>query len=355
MMSEIKGLVRRNILELKPYSSARSEATEAEIFLDANENPFEPAGSAFLGLNRYPEPQPVEIVDALSGVYKVDKKNLIVGRGSDEIIDCLFRVFCEPGKDKVIISPPTYGVYAVQAQINNNEVVEVPLTKAPDFKIDEKRLCLSISNKTKLIFICSPNNPVGNSVDFEVIERICKKSQGKGIVVIDEAYIEFSKRESFAKKIKEYKNAVVLRTLSKAWSMAGARLGCAIADEKIVEFLKKVIAPYPISAPSTKAVVDVLKDPEIIEKQRARVEEILREREYLKEKLIKLPFVTTVYNSDANFLLVLTNSSDEVLKKCRRSGIVIRNRDSVVPGAVRISIGTPEENELLLEALESEV
>lgn len=338
-MIDIKQLVRKNILDLKPYSSARSEFKgKAEIFLDANENPFG-------RLNRYPDPMQIRIKNKLSEMKKVKLKNIFIGNGSDEVIDLAFRIFCEPGRDKALIFSPTYGMYDVSANINNITLQKIPLTS--DFQIDIEKTKPYFNDKNlKLIFICSPNNPTGNSLDIKDIEYILQNFNG--IVIIDEAYIDFSKKKSFVSKIKEYNNLIVSQTFSKAWGLAGVRVGTAYANEEIIDLYNKVKPPYNISTPNQEAVIKALDNVALFEKQKYV---ILQERARLLKAFDENKNVLKIYRTDANFILIEVDDATELYKKLLTQKVVVRNRSNYVPNTLRITVGTEDENNQLLKLL----
>lgn len=337
-MIDIKTLVRENISKLKSYSSARDEYSGTEgIFLDANENPF---GK----LNRYPDPYQQKLKDRLSLLKNIPSKNIFIGNGSDEIIDLVFRVFCEPGLDKIITFSPTYGMYEVSAAINNVEVVGIALTT--DFQINFESFFQQIESKEhiKVVFICSPNNPTGNSIND--IDRLLKKTNV--IVVVDEAYIDFSNRASFLEKVNEYPNLVVLQTFSKAFGLAAARVGVAYANEAIIELFNKVKPPYNVSALNQNAAFKAIDDLENIQNT---ILLIIKEKKRILNALIKLNLVIKIYPSDANFFLVELKNAQAVYKKLIKKDIIIRNRCEIIKNCVRITIGAPEENNLLLKEI----
>lgn len=343
----IKNLVRKNILDLKPYTSARDENLSG-ILLDANENSF---GSTFneikeLNLNRYPDPHQNDLRELISDYLKVPKENLFFGVGSDEIIDLLIRIFCEPGKNKIMIPEPTYGMYKVAADINNIPVVSVLLND--DFQVDEEEINKNFTPDIKIIFLCSPNNPTGNLLKEEDVLKICKKYNS--IIIIDEAYIDFAENFSLKNEVEIYPNLVVMRTFSKAWGLAGARLGYCIANEEIINILFRVKAPYNINSLSRYAIKQALKNKNLRD---LYIKEILTEREKLKKGLSLLPGVLNIFDSDANFLLIKCINAKTVLKKLAERNIVIRDRSTQpkLENCVRISVGTKEENKILLTAL----
>lgn len=338
-MFDIDQVIRKNIKTLTPYSSARDEFSGKEgVFLDANENPF---GE----YNRYPDPYQKELKKALSTIKKIKTEHLFLGNGSDEAIDLLFRVFCEPSKDKVLTFTPTYGMYQVAAEINDVELITVPLNNS--FQIDIKKALSVIQDKNvKIIFICSPNNPTGNSLDKKDIETLLKKFNG--IVVIDEAYIDFSPKKSWSLQIENYPNLVVLQTLSKAWGLAGLRLGIAIANKPIIQYLNKVKPPYNISSVNQKTALKVINQKQVFYKN---LKILQSEKQKMIERLSNLSKIKKVHPSDANFLLVEVDDADELYRYLISKNVIVRNRNSVIKNCLRISIGTPKENELLIDEL----
>lgn len=344
-MFNLETLVRPNIRSLKPYSSARDEFKgDASVFLDANENSL---GSPLVKwYNRYPDPMQLKVKEKISFVKKIPVEQLFIGNGSDEAIDLLFRCFCEPGVDEVVIFPPTYGMYEVSANINNVKLNKVPLTSS--FQLDLEALEQSIKPNTKIIWICSPNNPTGNSIDREAIEMILNNFDG--LVVIDEAYINFSRQKSWLADLQEYPNLVVLQTLSKAWGLAGIRLGMAFASKEIISYLNKVKPPYNISEPVQELAVKALEE---IEQVNDMIVSLVNERQALASALLQNSSVLQVFPSDANFLLVKFKDASVVYEYLVEKGIVVRDRSNVMhcEGCLRITIGTPKENEKLLDSL----
>jgi len=332
-MTWLKKLVRPEILELKPYSSARTEYSGAtQIQLDANENPY-PSYGTHTALNRYPEPQPKLLRQRLSEVYNVEEAQLLITRGMDEGIDLLIRVFCTSNKNAIVIIPPTFGYYEVAANINGVKVIEATL--------DEVK-------QGKIIFLCTPNNPTGESITLDEIAKICQKFNG--IVAVDEAYIEFSDTLSATCLLERHSNLVVMRTLSKAYALAGVRIGTIIAHPEIIAVLKKVLPPYPIAQTCSDIALQAL-SPMGLYYAQSKIKKIKEQRQYLHQQLIKCPEVLEVRASDANFFLVIFRESDVVYQRLRRAGIIVRNRSNVIHGALRITVGTKQENELLLYAL----
>lgn len=336
---EIKNIVRKNIQNLAPYSSARDEYKALEgIFLDANENPF---GT----YNRYPDPYQKELKERLAQLKNVKPSQIFIGNGSDEVIDLAFRIFCEPNQDKVLVFNPTYGMYEVAANINSVEIIDIPLTT--DFQIDIEKTKPFLSDKNiKLIFICSPNNPSGNSIDFQSIEFILKNFHG--IVVVDEAYIDFCDVPSLLNSIEKYPNLIVSQTLSKAWGLAGLRVGLAFMNEEILAYYNKVKPPYNVSVINQKTALEALENEALFRKN---LQEIISEREKMIENLKKLSIVKKIYPSDANFLLVEVSDANKIYNQLINKQIIIRNRNSVVKNCIRITIGNSEENQKLLNAL----
>jgi histidinol-phosphate aminotransferase len=338
-------LTRENVKRLTPYSSARDDFKgEAKIFLDANENSL---GSPLQKwYNRYPDPHQLKVKQRLSAIKRVPVENMFLGNGSDECIDILQRAFCEPGVDNLVVCPPTYGMYEVCANINNVAVKKVRLTAG--FQLDLEALEQAIDGHTKLIFLCSPNNPTGNSLHHQDIEAILNNYFG--LLVLDEAYINFSRQKSFASLLNEYPNLVVMQTLSKAWGLAALRVGITLASAEIIGIMNKIKPPYNINQASQELALQALNE---VDQVNEMIKEIVKERELLAEALVNLSFVEKVYPSDANFLLVKMNDSAGVYKKLLTQGIVVRDRSRVelCEGCLRITVGTPEENKTLLYAL----
>jgi histidinol-phosphate aminotransferase len=338
-------LVRPNIKNLTPYSSARDEFKgEASIFLDANENSF---GSPLTKwYNRYPDPLQWKVKQKLQGIKGIPVENMFLGNGSDECIDLLIRAFCEPGIDNIIICPPTYGMYEVSANINNVKIKRVPLTA--QYQLDLEKLAESVDDNTKMIFLCSPNNPTGNSLVREDVEKLLNNYWG--LVVIDEAYINFSKYKSFAQELGEYPNLVIMQTLSKAWGLAALRMGMAFASSAIVNILNRIKPPYNINQASQELALQAL---DRVEEVNEMIREIVKERISLETRLPELGVVKKVHPSDGNFLLVQVTKAVEIYHFLLDRGIVVRDRSKVqlCEGCLRITVGTPEENNMLLNAL----
>jgi histidinol-phosphate aminotransferase len=345
MSFDINNLLRENIKKLVPYSSARDEFKgEASVFLDANENSL---GSPLTKwYNRYPDPQQWKIKEKLSVIKGIAPQHIFLGNGSDECIDILYRAFCNPGKDNVIICPPTYGMYEVSANINEVEIRRARLLD--DFQLDLVHMETLVDDHTKIVWLCSPNNPTGNSLNREDVEMVLNNFPG--LVVIDEAYINFSRHRSFVQELKDYPNLVVLQTLSKAWGLAGLRLGMAFAAESIIEVYNKVKPPYNISQATQDLVLKALDE---VGQVNEMIKLIVAMRGELVKELSRLPMVRKVYPSDSNFLLVKVDNPAEVYHYLLEKGIVVRDRSKVelCEGCLRITVGTEKENTDLIKNL----
>ncbi len=352
-MFDLNNILRENIKKLVPYSSARDEYKGTEgIFLDANENAFgspvdmEIEGQA-LGLNRYPDTLQIAVKEKLGKIKGLPIENIFLGNGSDEAIDIIFRAFCNPGKDNAIVCPPTYGMYQVSANINDVGVIKVPLIPET-FELNTSAILKAINANTKLIFICSPNNPTGTEVKLEAVKQILEHFNG--IVVVDEAYINFARYHTFIPELLNYPNLVILQTLSKAWGLAGLRVGMAFASRDIIDVFNKIKPPYNIGVVPQKLAAGALDN---IAQVNDWIKEIVTEREKLSVGLSELPSVLKVYPSEASFILVKTTDAKRIYNYLVNSKIVIRDRSNVelCEGCLRITIGTPEENVQVLEAL----
>jgi len=341
------GLLRENIKNLTPYSSARDEYQgEASVFLDANENAFgSPLEQQY---NRYPDPLQYQVKKRLSEIKGLPVRNIFLGNGSDEAIDILFRSFCNPGVDNVILVPPTYGMYQVSANINDIEVKNIPLTE--EFQLNLDGIAEAIDKNTKLIFICSPNNPTGNSIDRTDVETLL--ANFSGIVVVDEAYINFSRQKTFIQELTEYANLVVLQTLSKAWGLAGLRVGMAFASEEIIEVMNKVKPPYNVNEASQQLALQALAN---VDQVNGWIKETLIQRDKLVLGLKDFDFVLDIYPSDANFILVKTTDPKTIYNFLVQKGIIVRDRSKVelCEGCLRVTVGTPAENDILLQTLQN--
>ncbi len=338
-MADIEKLVRESVRRLIPYSCARDEFMGEEgTFLDANENPY---GE----LNRYPDPYQKELKAAISRYRGISMENIFLGNGSDEIIDLCFRTFCDPGSDCAMTFDPSYGMYEVSASVNSVKLIKVPLTD--DFSIDPASITSLLTDPNlKLILICSPNNPTGNSMKRSDVEHII--SNFNGIVLIDEAYIDFSGQESFMSLTGRYNNLIVMQTFSKAFGLAAARVGMAFADRVVVNYLNKMKPPYNISSLNQRAALKSLCRTGLYKN---RIRMIKNERERLKSQLNKLDIIEKVFPSDANFILVKTRDADEIYKRLASKNIIVRNRNRIIPGCLRITVGKKSENTRLLKAL----
>lgn len=342
---DLTKIIRPNILALAPYSCARDEFKgEASVYLDANESPYNN------GLNRYPDPLQHSVKSLLAPLKGVGEEQIFLGNGSDEAIDLVYRIFCRPGVDNVVAPSPTYGMYQVCADVNDVEYRAVPLTQET-FQLYSPAMISAIDDNTKVIWICSPNNPTGNAFDRRDIEYFLQKYPNK-IVVVDEAYIDFSDKGTMVDCLGQYPNLIVLQTFSKAWGHAAMRLGIAIASKEIIAFFNNVKYPYNVNELTQREAVKVLNN---IEKKERQVAEILSQRETLKELLLSLPCVEEVYPSDANFLLTRVKDANATYLYLQRQGIIVRNRHKVqlCAGCLRITVGTPIENAAIYEALKN--
>ena len=341
-MNSIESLVRPNIRTLSPYSTARDECQGTpDIFLDANESPY-----PGIGFNRYPDPRQKALKQRISAIKGLPVENIFLGNGSDEAIDLMFRIFCTPGKDNAVAIVPSYGMYAVAADINDVEVRGVKL--GPDFSLPVEELLAAADANTKLLFLCSPNNPSGNAFEPAVLLDLVQRFPG--IVVLDEAYADFSAKGSLRAQVLDHPNLVVLQTLSKAYGMAGLRLGLAFANAYVTDLMNRVKYPYNISQAAQEAAFRALSAP--VEEN---VAEIVAQRERLSGLLPSFPFVRKVWPSDANFLLVQVDDADRLYKHLLEDGIIVRNRSRqpLCQGCLRLTVGTPRENDNLLQSLQS--
>lgn len=337
----LKELLRANIRDLQPYSCARDEFKgEASVYLDANESPY---NSPY---NRYPDPLQWEVKEEISKLKNVPAENIFLGNGSDEPIDLLYRAFCEPREDNVVAIEPTYGMYKVCASINDVDYRKVLLNE--DFDIEAYKLIDATNIRTKIVWLCSPNNPTGNSLNHEEIHKVLKWF--RGIVVVDEAYIDFSSEKSFASYLKEYPNLVILQTFSKAWGSAAIRLGMAFASKEIIQVLNKIKYPYNINILTQKQALVAMEN---VAQTKAWVDILLAERTKLISQLKKLSIVEHIYPTDANFVLVKVTDANDIYQDLVNKGIIVRNRSSVAlcMDCLRITVGTPEENKVLLAEL----
>lgn len=344
-MFDLDRLIRPNIRKLKPYSSARDEFSgTASVFLDANENSFgSPLPNPF---NRYPDPLQWSLKNKIAQIKGVPAPHIFLGNGSDECIDLLYRAFCNPGVDNVILCPPTYGMYEVSAHVNDIEVRAVNLTA--DFQLDLDGIAEAIDEKTKLLFLCSPNNPTGNALHPEDIELVLNNFEG--LVIVDEAYINFSRYPSLIRELTEYPNLVVLQTLSKAWGLAALRVGMAFSSLPVIALLNKIKPPYNINQASQQLALEAL---ERVDQVNAWTKQLVEERSRLSAALLGLPAVQKIYPSEANFVLVRVSDPRKIYEQLVREGIIVRDRSRVVlcEGCLRITVGTPEQNDQLIRAI----
>jgi histidinol-phosphate aminotransferase len=344
-------LARPDIIALQAYEHAAWDPAYER--LHANELPWRASGdNTFAGLNRYPEPQPRELVDRLASLYDVPANSVLVGRGSDEAIDLLTRGFCRAGQDAVIVCPPTFGMYAVAARIQGADVIRVPLHADRDFALDEQALLESCTDRVKLVFLCSPNNPTGNLLNESAVLRVAEALTGRALLIVDEAYVEFAGVPSLARYLTKLPHLVVLRTLSKAHAMAGARCGVLVAAPEIVALLRKVIPPYALTQLTIETVLNLLEAPQLAV-MRARIETVRAERERLAKALLSSSLATRVWPSAANFILVDFKDPGAAFQRACSAGLLVRDVRTQ-PGlghALRISVGTPEQNSRLIGAL----
>ena len=343
MEFDLKNLIRENISKMKPYSSARDEyvqSTSDMVFLDANENPFQN------GVNRYPDPKQQNVKELLSDLKGISANQILLGNGSDEVLDLIFRAFCEPKEDNVILLPPTYGMYGVLANLNNIQIKEVLLSESFELRVDE--ILKTIDENSKIIFLCSPNNPTGNVFSADKIQQIIKKF--KGLVVIDEAYIDFSSQESWLKKLNKYPNLIITQTLSKAFGMAGIRLGICYASKEIIEVLNRIKPPYNVNELTQQRAKERLLKIDMVQQEIAA---ILSERTKLVTGLKEIRFISKIYQSDANFILIKVDDATKRYNQLIKKGIVIRNRTTLplCKNTLRLTVGTIEENMKLINTL----
>ncbi len=342
MKNHIQSLVRKNIRELVPYSSARDEYYgEEAVFLDANENPFNQP------YNRYPDPHQRKLKNKISWLKGIPTDNIFLGNGSDEAIDLLFRIFCEPGRDEMVTMAPSYGMFSVAARVNDVSVTEALLNT--DFSLDSGKILDAVNPATRMIFLCSPNNPAANLLEEKAIVEILESFDG--IVVLDEAYIDFADDPGWLSRLNGFEKLVVLQTFSKAWGMAGLRLGMAFADPDIIGYMDKVKYPYNVNTQTQAIVFDAIANRGKMEQYRDR---IIEEREELSKTLGSFSFVQKVFDSQANFLLVRVQDPDDLYRHLANDSLIVRNRSRLplCEGCLRITVGTPEENRSLIRSME---
>ena len=339
---DITQLVRPMVREIAPYRSARDDFEDFEaqkVFLDANENPYKSIA------NRYPDPLQCKLKRTLAKIKGVEANQILLGNGSDEVLDLVFRAFCEPGQDEVILLPPTYGMYTVLAQLNNVKVNTVPLNES--FQLDLEGIMKHVNGNTKVIFVCSPNNPTGNSIPLEQIQNLL--NQFSGLVVVDEAYVDFSTKGSAVRFLDDYPHLMICQTFSKAYGLAGIRLGMGIADSKIIDYFNKIKPPYNVNVLTQKMAFNSLNDQHTTKEH---VKELLAERQKLEKELLNIDFVNKIYPSDANFLLIQVDNASKRYDQLLSLDIVVRNRSSLLgcENTLRITVGTPQENIRLINA-----
>lgn len=336
-------MARPSIRDLKPYASAKDEFKDVDqelIYLDANENPYENS------LNRYPDPHQLQLKQRISEIKKVPVENILLGNGSDEILDMIFRVFFEPGKDNIIINTPTFGMFKVLSDVNNITFKEVSLSA--DFQLDTDAVIGAVDASTKAVFICSPNNPTGNLMDNESIKTLLELGL---LVIIDEAYIDFSGAQSWNQELENYNNLIVTQTFSKAYGLAGIRLGACYADTEIIELLKKVKMPYNVNVLTQRTALQYLENEKVTEQE---INEIINSRNKLSTELLKIGLVQNIYHSDSNFILVKVDDADKRYQELIGKDLVIRNRskEPLCENCLRITVGTPNENKILIKRLQ---
>lgn len=346
-------LARPDIRALQPYSSARMEASGGRVLLNANESAWAPPGDHELACNRYPDPQPASLIDALARLYGVRASQVLVGRGSDEAIDLLVRAFCRAGEDAIVIQPPTFGMYAVSAHIQNAAVITVPL--AADFTLDVDAVLAAITPAVKLVFVCTPNNPTGQLVPLREVTRLAQALADRALLVVDEAYIEFSDAPSAAPLLKQFDNLAVLRTLSKAWALAGARIGTLLANEEVIALLRRIMAPYPLPRPCVALALEALSESGQAAAC-AHIAIVREQRDRMARTLAEMPGVREVLPSQANFLAVRFDDASAVYQRLLGAGIVVRDiqRYPQLGDALRITLGMPEENDRVLDVLQNQ-
>jgi len=352
-MRPVLELARPEIREIEPYSHAAWQPSLTR--LHANEAPWRPPGDATLaGLNRYPEPQPRELIERLAALYEVPAERLLVGRGSDEAIDLLSRIFLRARSDAILQCPPTFGMYKVAAHIQGADVIEVPLERERGWRLDAGKLLDAWTPRVKIVYLCSPNNPTGNALELETLETVCAALAGKAIVAVDEAYIEWSRRASLSAWLERFSTLAILRTLSKAHALAGARVGALIGHPDLIDLARRIIPPYSLAQPTIEAALAAL-EPAALAATRLKIDALLEEREYLAAGLRALPLIERVWPSDANFLLVDCRDAGRLLRAGMAGGTIVRDLRSnpMLSSSLRISVGSRAQNDTLLESLEA--
>lgn len=353
-MSSILPLIRPDLQNFTPYRSARDEKNNGKIFLNANESPWQ--ATPFLEnvvLNRYPKKQPEELLPQLASLYQVTPEQLVMLRGSDEPIDLLTRLFCTAGQDAIMIATPTFGMYGICAKLQGVDIVEVPLLKANNYELDFDLLLSFWTPKVKIIFLCSPNNPTGNLLAPEKINQLCEQLSGKCVVVVDEAYIEFAPQQSMTNSIEQYANLAILRTFSKAFGLAGVRCGFLLAQAEMIDWIKRIAAPYPLSA-LTGAIISEALETERLQQVKLSTICLMAERERLLLALQAIPTIKKIWPSAGNFLLIEVEDADNYMRYCDEQGFVLRHmhHKPQLENCIRITVGSPEENTLLIKVLE---
>ena len=350
----LKKILRKNILSLKPYSSARSETNKIElgshIFLNANENPYRPFGINN-DYNLYHQHQPPKLKKIVTELYQIQEEQILITRGSDEAIDILIRSFCEPLEDAILICNPTFGMYQFYANIQNAKIYDIPLDKTNGFQINLNEFYKINKKNIKLIFLPNPSAPLGHLLKEEDILTLCKIFDKKAMLVIDEAYIEFSKKQSFTKKLIHFPNLIILRTLSKAYAMAGLRLGFCIGSSQIIHLLKPLLSPYPLSAATIDLACKALQQ-KGLSYAKANIKKIIQGRENLKQEIQNLSFVKKIYPSEANFLFIQVKDSKKLLNFCEQYHMILRSFHSIMKNCIRISVGNPEQNQKLIQVFQ---
>ena len=353
-MSTVSTLLRSDLRDFAGYRSARSDVLQGEVWLNANESPWANAGVVGTDLRRYPSPQPERLRDALARVYQVESANLLVGRGSDEGIDLLLRAFCMPGQDRIVIAPPVFGMYAVCARLHGTTVIEVPLVDgSTGLNVDlDAMVGAVLAQGARLLFLCSPGNPSGEALSVQAIADAAKRLASLAIVVVDEAYAEFSDQASAISLLAEHDNIAVLRTLSKAHALAAARIGCVIGSNEMIDVLRRCQAPYPMPQPCADIGCDALSEVAVAA-TRGRVDQIIVEREKVAHAIAKLPGVRRVYPSQGNFLLVRFDDAEAEFQRLLQASVVVRDMriQPQLGDALRITIGSSEQNARMLDAL----
>ncbi len=352
-MSTIQNLMRSDLKRFSAYSSARDEAKTGKIFLNANESPYPLVSENGEILNRYPEKQPKELIKLIASIYKISAEQVVLSRGSDEIIDLLVRLFCTAYEDSIIICPPTFGMYSVCAKLQGAKIIEVPLIKESKFELNTDLILSQYNPSVKIIFLCSPNNPTGNIINTESILNLCKQLKNKCIIAVDEAYIEFSDSESLSKYINIYDNLVILRTFSKAYRLAAARCGMMIAQPELVNWVLKIIPPYPIPSTTSALLFNALKNNGINMKEQIQL--IKSEKIRLFKAFSFISYIKKTWESEANFLLIEVEDAEELMRIFSQNGVIIRNMTDKpnLKNCVRITIGLAEENNKLLFILKN--